>query len=397
MISFRRVALLLALSACGGNVANGGSPGGAGNPVGGGGGGGASSNPPSTGPAPAPSTCSTLTFSLPAQAVGDGDGARGILASIAAEPDGVLVGVMGVSPFSYPFRVREVGFDGTPLAPGVDLFQDTGFVAAGGGHAGAVGGGQSCSFTALGPDAVPTGKGASLATAPCRPLVATASGFATITDAPSLSLVTTDASGAVTFAGPLTPPTALPMGMAVLPDGSFVLLESDASLSNCECPEPVYAVHVGAGGQALGSRQVVGTTLPGGASAIAAVGSGALVVTSVASAPVSLQPLDGEGNPAGAPVALAAASSGNVARAVDVAAAGGDVAIVTWVEASAYSLPHVVAQAVSSTGAILSQPALAPSPQAAGHVRVAGTPAGALVAWDAPSNSVVAAAVACSR
>jgi hypothetical protein len=85
--------------------------------------------------------------------------------------------------------------------------------------------------------------------------------------------------------------------------------------------------------------------------------------------------------------------------AVDIAGIGGDVAVVAWITNSPTTQAHVVAQAITSAPAVLSQPIVVAPSGVGFDVKVVGAPSRALVVWDGPASGapsqVYAAPVGC--
>lgn len=136
-------------------------------------------------------------------------------------------------------------------------------------------------------------------------------------------------------------------------------------------------------------------TWPGSSIGIAAMGSSHVLVASTPGdgSRLGLQVFDPDGNAQGGQVPLVTVDAGGPfgTRAVQIAALGADVAVVTWVETSDDNHGVVVAQAVSSTGSLLSAPVTVAN--AAGvHSRIVATGGGgAIAAWDTPSGGPVSA------
>jgi hypothetical protein len=188
---------------------------------------------------------------------------------------------------------------------------------------------------------------------------------------------------------------------ATFADQSFMLAWTSDVLSNCECPQPLTVQHFAADGHALAPATSPASLYPGGRFALTAEGDRALLVTpGTPTGPVAVRALDVDGHQMGNPLALAGMPAGQVAPfAVDIAGIGGDVAVVAWIVNSPTTQAQVVAQAITSAPAVLSQPiVVAPSGVGFG-VKVVGAPARALVVWDGPASGapsqVYAAPVGC--
>ena len=355
-------------------------------------------------------SCSTLSVGA-VHVVSDQPAASSRLTTVAGAAPGALVGWLSTLPgvqAPIPMRVRAVDRDGAPTSTAHDVLSvlgGGGSLAWGYGRAGAIGADESlvCQLVTLDPSGAPLAGSTAVAMGACGQLGTTATGFDLLgTSAGTMSLVTTDASAQPTGS------TTLEMGAspanvvrATFADQSFLLAWSSDALSNCECPAPLTVQHFSAGGQPLSLASSPASIYPGGRFALTAEGDRALLVTPGAPAgPIAVRALDMDGHQIGSPLGLAGMPAGQVAPfAIDIAGIGGDVAVVAWVTNSPTTQAHVVAQAITSAPAVLSQPVVITPSGVSLDVKVVGGAGRALIVWDGPvtgtPSQVYAAPVGC--
>ena len=397
MLRFSPLLCLLLATACGGSVtsvpaaeSDGGTASDAGNPI---------------------SSCSALGVAGPVQLVSDQPQSSNRLTTVAGAAPGALVGWLSTAPgvqAPIPLRVRAIDRDGTPASGAHDvlsLLGGGGSLAWGYGRAGAIGADQSlvCQLVTLDPTGAPLAGSTAVGMGSCGELGTTATGFDLLaTSSGTMSLVSTDPTGQPTGS------TALETGVApatlvraTFADQSFMLAWTSNVLSNCECPQPLTVQHFAADGHALAPATSPVSLYPGGRFALTAEGDRALLVTPGSpSGPVAVRALDLDGHQIGSPLDIGAMAGGQVAPfAVDIAGIGGDVAVVAWITNSPTTQAHVVAQAITSAPAVLSQPIVVAPSGVGFDVKVVGAPSRALVVWDGPASGapsqVYAAPVGC--
>jgi hypothetical protein len=396
MLRLAPLLVLLLAAACGGSVssvpaaeAEGGAPPEGGGPVG----------------------CSGLSVGA-LHVVSDQPASSSRLTTVAAAASGGLVGWLSTAPGAQapiPLRVRAVDRDGAPVSGAHDvlsLLGGGGSVAWGYGRVGAIGADSSlvCQLVQLDPGGAPLAASTAVAMGACGQLGTTATGFDLLaTSSGTISLVSTNSSGqpagSVILETDAAPATVV---RATFADQSFLLAWTSDVLSNCECPQPLTVQHFAADGQPLSPKSSPARVYPGARFALTAEGDRALLITPGSPAgPVAVRALDMAGNVVGGPLALGGGAAGQVSSlGLDVAGIGGDVAIAAWIETSGTTQAHVVAQAITTAPAVLSQPVVVAPSGIGVDVKVVGNAARALVVWDGPlagtPSQVTAAALGCA-
>jgi hypothetical protein len=254
------------------------------------------------------------------------------------------------------------------------------------GHRGAIAWDEAngCRFVALGAD----GSAAATATVSdswCYWLYATSGGFVAMSSplgsfAP-LAMLALDPSGNVLAAHPnVVPPdqaTTYPFARTRFDDGSILLAWT-------ESPSTVLVQRFSETGESLSQPKALPSFGHDTNLGMASLGSSALVVWSpgdTSPGEVRLMRIDEDGNALGADTVLAAMDGVPVGR-IDVAAIPGG-ALALWTKGPEGAYDTMTVQAVTNEGAAVGSTFAVPTPKFLLDVRLAVTPAGALVAYDA--------------
>lgn len=260
-------------------------------------------------------------------------------------------------------------------------------VAIGSGHRGAVAwdDAEGCRFVELGPDGAVIASPRPIAKTWCYWPIATQIGFAAFSSPAftftPLTLLVMDRQGTVIKRRPdvitstTTPNQTYPRGVAHFDDGTLLVAWSDVAF---------YAQHLDTDGNKLGPRAGLTPGGPNARFALASTGSGALIALGLGDAGTGnllrVEPFDENGHTTGPPVTLVQTNQaiGHVA----VARAMG-VALVAWSEGQSGAEKTIRVVPVSFDGKPLGAPFVAPSPPFVGNLRLVGTPAGALLVYEA--------------
>jgi hypothetical protein len=317
-----------------------------------------------------------------------------ILTSAAVEGESVFVASSNDNdPSPDPtWRVRVVSGDLQTVGPSQVVLTHPQSVALSGmslstssGHHGGIAWDEvnACRFVALAEDGSPAAPPVTVGGDACYWLSATTTGFVAFI-APNfgtgpVSRVTLDASGQVVDKTPdLIPVQSIyPLARARFDDGTMLL----AWLSGTT----IVAQRFGETGGALSTAKTLLTFNSGPTRvALASLGSSGLVVWAPgdsALGEVDVQPIDEDGNPTGSTTLLAPVDGATVAGLDAKPVVGG--ALVVWAKGAPGAADTMTVQAVGTTGAVMGPPVPVPSPQYLQDLRLAPTPAGVVLAFDA--------------